>query len=464
MKVDAHCAFDKGFDVKMMNDMQDNYTMAPVMRNLHVFNWKCKDCGDETYQGPAPEGCKSCDVNTPDRFEKVIKWIAKTNPQSTAFRFNTNLQFKYFPELKKHQVPDGNLVETMSLQGSCFMLTREKYFELNICDESWGSWGQQGTEVALKTWLSGGRVVINLSTFYGHLFRTQPGFSFPWHNTGKAQQHARSTSQDIFLNNKWEKQIHPLSWLLEKFWPELLLVGDPENKWTEIDLEKLKKVPLVKEKVSKGVLYYSDNMIPMKIAYPVRKYIKRSGLPITSVTLKKTKLGHNIVLPGERGKLQMFKQIVAGLEAMTEDVVFFCEHDVLYSKSHFDFIPPSEDKFYYNENNWRIRMSDGYAVYFDHDSLSQLCVYRELALKEFRDIVKRYEEKEFRGGFEPGTKDSRSARWRSEYPNLDIRHDNNFTPSRWSPDEFRDKSTCTNWKESTIDAIPGWENIRGLLE
>ena len=29
MKVDAHCAFDQGFDVKMLADMQDNWTMAP---------------------------------------------------------------------------------------------------------------------------------------------------------------------------------------------------------------------------------------------------------------------------------------------------------------------------------------------------------------------------------------------------------------------------------------------------
>jgi hypothetical protein len=266
------------------------------------------------------------------------------------------------------------------------------------------------------------------------------------------------------LNNKWEKQIYPLSWLLEKFWSELSSVEDQDNKWTEADLERLKQVPLAGSPTSKGILYYSDNQIPMRIAYPVRKYIKKSGLPVTSVTMKETKLGHNIVLPGVRSKLQMFKQIVAGLEAMTEDVVFFCEHDVLYHKSHFDFTPPTKDKFYYNEHNWRVRLEDGHAVYFDHDSLSQLCVYRELALKEFRDIVKRYEETGFRGGFEPGSKDGRSARWRSEYPNLDIRHDNNFTPSRWSPDEFRDKSTCTNWKESTVDKILGWDNVKELWQ
>src|SRR3972149_2480177 len=43
MKVDAHCAFDKGFDRKMMEVMQDDWTMAPLMKNLHGFDWVCNN-------------------------------------------------------------------------------------------------------------------------------------------------------------------------------------------------------------------------------------------------------------------------------------------------------------------------------------------------------------------------------------------------------------------------------------
>jgi hypothetical protein len=42
----------------------------------------------------------------------------------------------------------------------------------------------------------------------------------------------------------------------------------------------------------------------------------------------------------------------------------------------------------------------------------------------------------------------------SEYPNIDIRHNKNLTPSRWSQDEFRDKKTCQGWK--IADDVPGW--------
>lgn len=247
MKVDAHCAFDKDFDKKMIDAMEDDITMVPKMYNLHVFDWICRHCGMRFYQGPKPTECRGeydeC-TSKPDFEKKTIfkprQWGPEgRGPTSTSYRFNKNLQFKYFPEHRKRQ-PKSGLAETMSLQGSCFMATRQKYWELGLCDESWGSWGQQGTEVAVKTWLSGGRVMVNLDTWYAHLFRTQKGFSFPYPMSGKSQQKARDVSKDIFLNNKWDKTTRPLSWLLEKFWDSLKEVGDSEQRWDEGALKRQK--------------------------------------------------------------------------------------------------------------------------------------------------------------------------------------------------------------------------------
>jgi len=214
MKVDAHCAFDKGFDVKMMNEMQDDWTMVPVMRNLHAFNWVCPD-GHIRYQGPSGP-CTACNKET----VRDVVWIAKNNPQSTSYCFDSEPHFQYFNEFKKRPGGKGDLTESMSLQGSCFMLTRDKYWELNICDENFGSWGSQGIEVAVKTWLSGGRVMVNHKTWYAHMFRTQGGdFGFPYQLSGSAVSHAKKTAKDLFFAGTWEKQIRPLSWLIEKFWP-----------------------------------------------------------------------------------------------------------------------------------------------------------------------------------------------------------------------------------------------------
>lgn len=213
-KCDAHCAFDKGFDVKLMADMQDDWTMVPTMRNLWAFDWICPD-GHRRYQSPSGP-CKECGKET----TRDIKWIGKEKPQSNSYCFDPEPHFQYFRQFKTRPEAQGDLTETMSLQGSFFMMTREKYWELGICDEAFGSWGSQGIEVAMKTRLSGGKVMVNHKTWYAHLFRTQGGdFSFPYPQQNSKVQEAKSCVKDLFFNAKWDKQIYPLSKVIEQFYP-----------------------------------------------------------------------------------------------------------------------------------------------------------------------------------------------------------------------------------------------------
>lgn len=467
-KCDAHCAFDEGFDVKLMGGMKDDWTIVPVMRNLHVFNWKCTDCGDESYQGPAPEGCKNCDVNTSDRFEKVIKWYTKPSPNSSAYKFTPNrLQFKYFGSLKNKQQKSGeSIVETMSLQGSFFMLTREKYWELNICDESWGGWGQQGTEVALKTWLSGGRVVCNLNTWYSHMFRTQGGFAFPWGNPGRQQKKARETSWDLFYKNKWDRQTRPLSWLVERFWDTLQQEPDrgDDPKWTLDDLNKIKQTEgrfHMKEPThTKGILYFTDNELPLKFAKLCQKttkdIAKAKGMELVSSSRKPmVGMGTNVVIDEPRGYLTMFKQILKGLEAMTSDVVFMAEHDVLYPPEHFDFTPTDRDTFYYDINWWKVR-NDGLAVHWDADQVSGMCAYRDKLIEYYKYRIATFDKDNFDRKFEPYSGEQ-SAQWKAARPHIDIRHERNLTYNKWKLEHFRKKETAVNFEQSTIDKIPDWQ-------
>lgn len=252
MKVDAHCSFDKGFDRKMLEAFKttgDNVTMVPVMRNLWAFDWKCYHCGWKKYQGPTPDKCGQCGKS--DRIKRKMMWVGKSNPQSTSYCFDSTPHFQYFEDWKHRPAyqkdkAEKNLTETMSLQGSCWMLTRDKYWELNVCDETFGSWGSQGIEVATKTWLSGNQVLVNHATWYAHMFRTQGGdFGFPYHQSHKQQEHAKSHARELFFNNAWDKQIYPLSWLVEKFWPV--------KGWTEEDLAKLKTNTFAFKEVSQEI-------------------------------------------------------------------------------------------------------------------------------------------------------------------------------------------------------------------
>ncbi len=439
MKIDAHCSLDQGFDRKMLEafaEVGDNVTMAPMMRNLHAFDWLCA-AGHRRYQGPSGP-CLGCG----EPVSRDILWKAKESPRSTSYRFDKDLHFQYFNEYKKKQ--KGDLVESMSMQGSCFMLTREKYWELDICDEQHGSWGQQGTEVACKTWLSGGRIIINKKTWYAHLFRTQGGdFGFPYKQDQKQVDHSRQYSKKLFLENTWPKAIHPLQWLVDKFAP----------------------VPGWHENMSKGIIYYTDNRLNTKIAHKVQDRLKTIGLPIVSVSLKPMPhFGQNIHLPRERGYETYFKQILTALEASTADVVYFCEHDNLMHPSHFDFWPAKKDVFYYDRNWWKIR-ADGLAVHWDADQLSGLCCYRETALKWYRERVATFDAETFDRKFEPQSGVD-SEFWFAEYPSIDIRHDKNLTYNKWTLDHFRKKDTALNFQSSDVDHIPGWsgDELRNLFK
>lgn len=227
LKVDAHCAFDEGFDAKMLSVIEPNWTAVPIMRNLWVFDWLCPN-GHRRYQSPSGP-CTECGAPT----TQDIVWIAKKSPQSKSYCFDSTPHFQYFREFNKRPEGIGSLTESMSLQGSCWMLSAERYHALNMCDESFGSWGSQGIEVACKTWLSGGRVVVNHNTWYAHAFRTQGGdWGFPYPMSGSQVDHAKQRAREMFFEGKWEGAIRLLSWLVEKFWP---VPG-----WTQEDLRQQK--------------------------------------------------------------------------------------------------------------------------------------------------------------------------------------------------------------------------------
>lgn len=468
MKVDAHCAFDDGFDVKMIEHMQPNWTMVPTMRNLHAFDWLCQKCGWRKYQGPTPEKCEQCgEVGS---IIKDIKWFSKPNPQSNSYRFDFEPHFQYFPEYSKRPEGRGPLTETMSLQGSCFMISKENYFKWNVCDEDFGSWGSQGIEVACKTWFNGGKVMVNHHTYYAHMFRTQGGdFGFPYPLSGSQVEQAKKCARKLFYSN-WDGRVHSLSWLLDRFWP---VPGWTEEQRSEVR-KKESNMGLISNAYvsdfsvtgegSKEIVYYTDNKLSKDIFEKCQKQLTKMNLPIVSCSLQPIDFGDNIVLDLERGYLTMFKQILAALERSTADVIFFCEHDVLYHPSHFRFNPMSNETFYYNQNVWKVDIKTGKAVHYDCSQTSGLVAYRDLLLSHYRKRVELVEKNGFTRamGFEPGThrREERvdnfgSEVFKSEYPNVDIRHAGNLTESRWDPGQFR--NPVKNWIED--DNIPGWGHL-----
>jgi glycosyltransferase involved in cell wall biosynthesis len=198
MKLDAHCNVAKGFDKVLKEDCKYEWTMVPRMYNLDAPSFKPKKNKRTDYMY----------ISGPD-FEKPFRAMYYGNYQGARTAKPSS---------------DKVIDETMCCMGPGWFMHLDRFWELGGCDERHGGWGQQGVEVSLKAWLSGGALMVNKRTWFAHFFRgggVPDGFKsgFPYKISGKDVSKARKHSRDLWLNNKWEKQTRTIEWLVEKFDP-----------------------------------------------------------------------------------------------------------------------------------------------------------------------------------------------------------------------------------------------------
>lgn len=220
--------------------------------------------------------------------------------------------------------------------------------------------------------------------------------------------------------------------------------------------------------MTKGIIYFSDGKPEQLILTMCQEQLKEANLPIVNCSLVPMDFANkNIVLDMPRGYEAYFTQILTALENSHSDIVFFCEHDCFYPKSHFDFTPESKDKFYYNQNWVKIDWPYTKGVSWEADQVSGLCCYRDLALDWYKAKLLEYQNapiktrdknrslgnKQWDRKFEPGSGTEQTESWRSPEPYVDIRQSSTVTKNKWSIADFRDKSTAKNLKETTC---PKW--------
>ncbi len=220
--------------------------------------------------------------------------------------------------------------------------------------------------------------------------------------------------------------------------------------------------------MTKSIIYFSDGCPEKAILEMCQKQLKQSGLPIVNCSLVPMDFADkNILLHLTRGYETYFRQIITALENSSADTIFFCEHDVLYPKSHFDFTPPTKDKFYYNQNWVKIDWPYTKGVTWNADQVSGLCCDRELALDWYVKKLDYYlncpvktidknrslGDRDWDRKFEPGSGTDFTESWRSEEPYVDIRQASTVTKSKWSISDFRDKKSAKNLK---LTPCPEW--------
>lgn len=227
LKLDAHCAVAPGFDQALLEAaavLPRETLQVPAQKALHIFDWVCRGtgnpfgCGWREYQGPSPGACPKCG----GMVNREIVWRLKRGSTTTQWFFDNTLHFQYYDGERRPFAPkqSGDYPPTMSLLGASWFANREWFLQdLEGLDEAHGSWGNMGTELSCKAWLSGGRVVCNTKTWYAHLFRTRKDFSFPYDIKHSDQEAARKYSRDLWLNNRWPRQTRPLVELVQQFAP-----------------------------------------------------------------------------------------------------------------------------------------------------------------------------------------------------------------------------------------------------
>jgi hypothetical protein len=477
MKLDAHCSVAEGFDLALLEAAEGlgrAVLQVPTQKNLHVFDWTCTACGWREYQGPAPTACPTCQGPV----TREIVWRPRRGTTSTQWYFDADLHFRYYDGAARAKAPpqSGDYPPTMSLLGACWFGDRRWILDdLEGLDEQHGSWGQMGTELACKAWLSGGRVVCNRRTWFAHLFRTRADFSFPYPIKHAEQEAARAYSRRLWTSNAWPKQIRPLETLVAQFAPVPGWAAPREAP--ALEAPPAHPIPARASTTSAGILYYTDARGDGAILEAVRRQLRHAaeGAPIVAVSLP-PEAGpleafdgmRHVIIPAARGYLTMTRQILTGLELLATDVVYFCEHDCLYPVGHFAHRPSSSRVYAYAWHTWKVDAESGRALHYRCEQLSGLCADRALLVDHYRRRLAHLETHGFsrRLGFEPGKPikhggldDVPREGWWHERPIVDIRHGHNLTPSRWRKEQFRDQRYTAGWTES--ESIPTWGTTAG---
>jgi glycosyltransferase involved in cell wall biosynthesis len=195
LKTDAHCLFDEGFDEKIVASCFPNHVVVPRRKRLDPVNWMVEE------------------TTRPDCDYEYIQW------HPTDFGGRGHNIVKWDQRNADETLRDTLIDDLFCMQASCWSISRDYFHSLDLMDEStYGKTQNEGEEIAFKCWLSGGRVVINKTTWYAHLWK---GTRYPRDYQFEKADLAKAVTgvQKWLTNSAWDKQTLPFSWLIEKFNP-----------------------------------------------------------------------------------------------------------------------------------------------------------------------------------------------------------------------------------------------------
>lgn len=163
-----------------------------------------------------------------------------------------------------------------------------------------------------------------------------------------------------------------------------------------------------------------------------------------------------------RGIVSMYKQQIAALESIKDRFAFNLENDVLCHPGRFDFVPPEDTVFYYQENIYELTPFG----YLRHNGMGycQMVANCNLWENHLRERLAAMESGAYHLALcEPGREHPqdcarvKARRYRAEVPDLGVRHGHNCSGSR-------DPGRAGRKIEMYVPNIPYWGNYKALLE
>ena len=217
MKIDDHCAVGDNYGrILIDNHKEDNWIQIPRRYALDAENWKIEEQNNDKYPIDYyfldfPRKGKDHDWGI-----HGVEWRERREQRNSS---------------------EFDVDETMSMQGSCYFMTRDHYLNFlgGMDTTKWGVFAQESQEIGFKTWLGGGKLMTNKKTWYAHLHkggRYGRMYKMPSGNVEMSNKSAY-----YWMQNMWKRQIHDMKWLIDRFWP---VPHWPDN-WQEVWNQQVKE-------------------------------------------------------------------------------------------------------------------------------------------------------------------------------------------------------------------------------
>lgn len=194
LKLDGHCMVERGFDEVLKSECEPDWLVIPRRLSLDPIKWGIKDNG----KGPVDY--------------HYLSWPFEAGRPGAGLHGTV---WKERARERQHLLLD----EEMSSQGSCWFCDRRHWSTMGPMDAGrYGNFVQEMQEIGLKTWLSGGKMMVNKKTSYAHLHKGKE-FGRGYFISKQEMSAGSRAAVEYWMKDQWPERKHDLKHLIDRFWP-----------------------------------------------------------------------------------------------------------------------------------------------------------------------------------------------------------------------------------------------------